>query len=89
MGCPSKRCERTETGEGCAPPANQSGKNAPYRPGKSAPTLSRNLPHAGEINDPRIGAAAADDELRAFFFCNLLQFVVVDGFQLLWSRRTE
>ena len=58
---------------------NQSGKMRHIDQVKRA-NFVRNLPHAGEINDPRIGAAAADDELRAFFFCNLLQFVVVDGF---------
>ena len=38
------------------------------------------LPHAGKIDDARIGAAPADDQLRTLLLGQLLQFVVVDGF---------
>ena len=39
-----------------------------------------NLPHAGEVDDPRIRAAAADDQLWAFFLGELFQLVVVNRF---------
>ena len=42
-----------------------------------------NLPHAREINDSRIGAAAADDHLGALFFGKLFQVVVIDGLGFL------
>ena len=38
------------------------------------------LAHAGEIDDARVGAAAADDHLGALFLRDAFQFVVVDGF---------
>ena len=41
------------------------------------------LAHAGKINDSRIGAASADDQLGAFFLGQLLQIVVVDGLSFL------
>ena len=41
--------------------------------------LVGNLPHAREINDPRIRAAPSYDQLRSLFFGELLEFVVVDG----------
>ena len=37
------------------------------------------LAHAGKIDDARIGAAAADDQLRLFLFRQLFELVVVDG----------
>ena len=37
------------------------------------------LPHAREVDDARIGAAAADDQLGPLAFGDLLQLVVVDG----------
>ena len=40
--------------------------------------LVGDLPHAGEIPEPRIGAAAADDGLGPFALGNGFQFVVVD-----------
>src|SRR5579864_5771120 len=39
----------------------------------------RDLPHAGEINDPRIGAPSSDDELGLLLLGELFQLVVVDG----------
>ena len=41
------------------------------------------LPHAGKIDDARIGAAAADDQLRPLLLGQLLQIVVVDGLGFL------
>src|SRR6185503_3774697 len=41
------------------------------------------LAHAGEVNDPRIRAAAADDQLRTLALGNLLKIVVVDSFGFL------
>src|SRR5438552_398160 len=41
-----------------------------------------NLSHAHEINDSRIGAAAANDQLRAFPLGQLFQVVVVNRFRL-------
>ena len=38
-----------------------------------------NLAHAREVDDARIGAAAADDQLRPLALGNLLQLVVIDG----------
>ena len=43
----------------------------------------RDLPHAGKIDDSRIGAAAADDQLRPLLLGQLFQIVVVDGFGFL------
>src|SRR5579864_887075 len=45
--------------------------------------LVGDLPHAGEIDDAGIGAAAADDHLGPLFFSKLLQIVVVDGLSFL------
>ena len=45
--------------------------------------LVRDLAHAGEINDSRIGAASADDQLGTFLLGKLLQIVVIDGFRFL------
>ena len=42
--------------------------------------LVGDLTHAGEVDDARIGAASADDHLGMFFFGQLFQVVVVDGF---------
>jgi len=41
------------------------------------------LAHAGEVNGARIGAASADDQLRAFLFRELFQLVIVNGFRSL------
>ena len=41
--------------------------------------LVGDLPHAREVDDARIGAAAADDQLGPLALGNLLQLVVVDG----------
>ena len=41
------------------------------------------LPHAGEIDDARIRAAPADDQLRPLFLRQLFQIVVVDGLGFL------
>src|ERR1039457_2491930 len=43
--------------------------------------LVGNLAHAGEVNSARVGAASADDQLRALLYGELFQFVVVDGFR--------
>src|SRR6266704_1199883 len=43
----------------------------------------RDLAHARKINDPRIGAAAADDQLRALFLCELLKIVVINDLSFL------
>jgi len=43
----------------------------------------RNLAHAGEIDDPRIRAAAADNQLRTLRRGDLFQVIVVDGLGFL------
>jgi hypothetical protein len=45
--------------------------------------LVGDLAHPGKINNPRVGAAAADDQLRAFLLGELFQVVVIDGFSFL------
>ena len=66
------------TGEGCAPPATKSGKVRHVDQVDRAHFVG-NLPHAGEVDDARISAAAADDQLRPLALGNLLQLVVIDG----------
>ena len=39
-----------------------------------------NLPHTGKIDDARIGAASADDQLGPFLLGQLFQLVVIDRF---------
>ena len=70
------------TGEGCAPPATSPAKCA-MSTMKSAPTLSAICAHAGEIDDPRICAATANNQLRMLALGDLLEFVVVDRFGVL------
>src|SRR5664279_5980988 len=41
------------------------------------------LAHASEIDEPRIGAAATDDEFRLLTLSDLLQIVVIDGLGFL------
>ncbi len=41
------------------------------------------LPHAREINDARISAAAADNHLGTFFLGKLFQVIVIDGLGFL------
>ena len=48
--------------------------------------LVGDLAHAGKVEDARIGAAAADDDLRLFSHGNRLEFVVVDDFGVLADR---
>src|SRR5258708_5337574 len=57
----------------------QSGKMRHVDQEKCA-NLICNLPHASEVDDARIGAAAADDQLGAFLLRQFLQRVVVNGF---------
>ena len=45
--------------------------------------LVGDLAHAGEIDDPRIGAATADDHLGMMFERKLFEIVVVDGLGFL------
>ena len=70
------------TGEGCTPPATSPAKCAMSTRIERA-NLVGNLAHAREVDDARIGAAAADDQLGLLALGNLLQFVVVDGFGFL------
>src|SRR5271157_2850376 len=42
-----------------------------------------NLPHSDEIDESRIGAAAANDELRPLALGNTFQIVIIDGLSLL------
>src|SRR5271157_1952134 len=42
-----------------------------------------NLAHAREIDEPRIGAAAADDQLWPLALSDLLQIVVINGLGFL------
>src|SRR5271157_5599169 len=42
-----------------------------------------NLPHSDEIDESRIGAAAANDELRPLALGNTFQIVIVDGLGFL------
>ena len=57
---------------------NQSGKMRHVHQVKRANFVG-NLPHAGKIDDARIRAAPADDQLRPLFFRQLFQVVVIDG----------
>ncbi len=45
--------------------------------------LVRNLPHAGEVDDPGVGAASADNQLGLFALSNGFEMVVVDPLRLL------
>src|SRR5947209_6265147 len=58
---------------------HQSGKMSHVDQKESA-DLIRDLSHAREIDDSRIGAAPTNDELWALFFGEFLQIVVVDSF---------
>src|SRR5580700_3053999 len=43
----------------------------------------RDLAHAGEVDDARVSAAAADDQLGTFLLRQLFQRIVVDGLGFL------
>ena len=45
--------------------------------------LIRNLPHAGEVDDPGVGAAPSDNELWLFTLSSRFEEVVVDPLRLL------
>ncbi len=66
------------TGDGCSAACDQSGEVRHVHQEERADFVG-NLAHAGEIDDARIGAAAADDQLGVFFLRQLFQIVVVDG----------
>lgn len=62
-----------------------------HKPGKvrhvdevECTNLVRNLPHAGEVNNPRISAAPADNQLRSFLLREFFQFVIVDRLGFFW-----
>ena len=61
---------------------NQSGKMSHVDEVERA-DLVRDLPHTCEVDDSRIGAATADDQLGPFLLGKLFQIVVVDGFAFL------
>src|ERR1700689_2315177 len=49
---------------------------------KKGTHLIRNLAHAGEVDDPGVGAASGYDELRLFLLGNRFELVVVDPLRL-------
>ena len=65
------------TGEGCAPPATSPGE-VRHVDEKERAHFVGNLAHARKVDDARIGAAAANDQLRAFLLGDLFELVVVD-----------
>ena len=67
------------TGEGWTPPATSPAKWA-MSTMRMAPECVGDLAHAGEVEEARISAAAADDDFGILADGDLLELVVVDGF---------
>ena len=51
---------------------------------KKGTHLIRDLAHAEEVNDPGVGAASGNDELRLLLFGYGLELIVVDPLRLLF-----
>src|ERR1700722_20870123 len=62
--------------------SHQTGEKRHVHDKKSA-YLIRDLAHTGEVDDPGVGAASGNDELRLFLLGYSLELVVVDPLRLL------